>query len=263
MPCGKEAYVVPLAAHGAAEREAGVSLESEMENLPSTKKVTTEVAKLTTGIAGAIAGIFFPGASVLGPIANYAIDKYIKRPEEILIKELKSGNLEVLTDEKAAAFIPMAYKFFEAAKEGEYEHNLRMLAELLKNEMQTDAPDVSSFARMSRRIEGLTHNELKVIALINASLSAIIKLSTDDVPAQTNRPFVSAHSLANDPSNREKFDHFMLQETLSDLAGRGLLIVDGATRLDKYEEYYFASSSFMELIEKAKNALSEAASKNE
>jgi hypothetical protein len=233
----------------------------KMENLP-TKKGTTEVAKLATGIAGAIAGIFLPGASVLGPLANYAIDKYIKQPEEILLKELRSGHLEVLTEDKAAAFIPMAYKFFEAAKEGEYEHNLRMLAELLKNEMQTDAPDVSSFARMSRRIEGLTRNELKVIALINASLSAIIRVSTA-APTQADRPFVSAHSLANDPSNREKFDHFILQETLSDLAGRGLLIVDGATRLSKSEEYYFASSSFMELIEKAKNALSEAASKKE
>jgi hypothetical protein len=246
----------------AAAAKSGNSLESEMENLPSTKKGATEVAKLTTGIAGAIAGIFFPGAGILGPIANYAIDKYIKRPEEILIKELKSGNIEVLTDEKAGKFIPMAYKFFEAAKEGEYEHNLRVLAELLKNEMQTDAPDVSGFARMSRRIEGLTLNELKVIALINVSLSAVTMLSTVAL-AQTERPFVSAHSLANDPSNREKFDHFMLQETLSDLAGRCLLIVDGATRFDKGEEYYFASSSFKELIEKAKNALNKAASKNE
>jgi hypothetical protein len=245
----------------AAAAKPGNSLESD-ENLPSTKKGATEVAKLTTGIAATIAGIVFPGASVLGPIASYAIDKYIKRPTEILIKELKSGNIEVLADEKAAAFIPMAYKFFEAAKEGEYEHNLRVLAELLKNEMQTDAPDTSGFARMSRRIEGLTHNELKVIVLINASLSAITRASTD-APTQTERPFVSAHSLANDPSNREKFDHFMLQEALSDLAGRGLLTVEGTTRFNKSEEYYFASSSFMELIEKAKNALNDAASKNE
>jgi hypothetical protein len=241
-------------------REAGVSLESEMENLPSPKKA--EAAKLTIDIASAALGIFLPGAGALGSIANFAIDKYIHRPTKILIEELKSGNIDALTDEKAATFIPMAYKFFEAAKEGEYEHNLRVLAELLKNEMQMDAPDVSAFARMSRRIEGLTLNELKVIALINASLSTISMASTV-APTQTERPYVSAYSLAKDPSNREKFDHFMLQESLSDLAGRGLLIVDGATRASKQEEYYFASSSFVELLEKAKNALSKATSQNE
>ena len=45
-------------------RDACVSLEFEMENLP-TKKGTTEVAKLATGIAGAIAGIFLPGQAYL------------------------------------------------------------------------------------------------------------------------------------------------------------------------------------------------------
>jgi hypothetical protein len=77
-----------------------------MKKVPSAKKGASDVAKLTTGIAGAIAGVFFPGAGVIGPIANFAIDKYIKRPERILIAELRSSNIERLTDEKAAAFIP-------------------------------------------------------------------------------------------------------------------------------------------------------------
>jgi hypothetical protein len=47
----------------------------------------------------------------------------------------------------------------------------------------------------------------------------------------------------------------MLQEVLSDLAGRGLLVVDGASRLDKYEEYYYISSSLKSLVDKAKNSI--------
>ncbi len=231
-----------------------------MNNLPSPKKGAADVAKLTTGIAGVVAGYWFPGAGVIGPIASFAIEKWIKRPEKLLIEELKRGNIEILTDEKAATFIPMAYRFFEAAKEGEYENNLRLLAEFLKSELQMDEPDPSSFARMARRIEGLSRDELKVIALINASLSRITKSSTN-APTQSDRPFVSSHQLATDPSNREGFDHFFLQEALSELAARGLLIADGASRSGKPEEYYFASTSFMELVEKARNTVN-AASNN-
>jgi hypothetical protein len=222
---------------------------------PSPKKGAADVAKLTIGIAGTVANIFLPGAGVMGPIANFAIERFVKRPERQLLEELQRGNFALLTDEEAAAFIPMAYRYFEAAKEGEYEHNLKILAEFLSKEMQTPAPDPSSFARMAKRIEGLTNDELKVIALISSSLSSIIKSSTD-APTQSERPFVSAHQLANDPQNREKLDHFVLQEYLSEFAGRGLLVADGASRLSKHEEWYYASSSFMELIEKAKASIS-------
>lgn len=225
-----------------------------MNNLPAPKKGAAEVAKLTTGIASAVAGIFFPGAGALGPIASFAIERWVKRPEKLLLEELKKGNLEILSDEKAATFIPMAYRFFEAAKEGEYEHNLKLLAEFLKSELQKEEPEPSSFARMARRVEGLSLNELKVIALIDASLSKISKPSTH-APAQSERPFVSAHQLANDPSNRAKFDPLFLQEALSELAARGLLIADGASRLTKHEEYYFPSASLMELIEKARSTV--------
>jgi hypothetical protein len=248
-----EVALTPKAKIGHASQRIA---RKNMNNLPTPKKGAAEVAKLTTSIAAAVAGIFFPGAGVLGPIASFAIEKWVKRPERLLLEELKRGNLAVLSDEKAATFIPMAYRFFETAKEGEYEHNLRLLAEFLKSELETEEPDPSSFARMSRRVEGLSLNELKVIALIDASLSKISKSSTN-APAQSERPFVSAHQLANDPSNRHKFDHFFLQEALSELAARGLLIADGASRSSKHEEYYFASASFMELIEKARSTVKE------
>jgi len=211
-------------------------------------------AKLALNIAAAIAAIFIPGAGLVGPIAGYAIERYVRRPERILVEELTRANVGLLDDERAAAFIPMAYKFFEAAKEGEYEHNLRVLAELLKNELASDTPDVSAFARMARRLEALTLTELKVIALINASIRTITMASTEG-PGQSERPYVSAHTLSHDPNNKENFDPFILQEVLSDLAGRGLLVVDGAARVSKHEEYYYVSSSFQSLIDKAKSSI--------
>jgi hypothetical protein len=225
-----------------------------MSDLPSPTKGAADVAKLTIGIAGAIAGIFLPGAGAIGPIANFAIEKLIKRPEKLLLSELRSGKIEILTEERAATFIPMAYRFFEAAKQGEYEHILKLLAEFLKSELQMEEPNPSNFARMAKRVEGLSLTELKVIALINASLSEPTRSATKG-PPPINRPFVSARQLANDPNNREGFDHLLLQEALTELASRALLIGEGASRFDKAEEYYFASTSFGELIEKARSTI--------
>ena len=47
-----------------------------------------------------------------------------------------------------------------------------------RNELQMDEPDPSSFVKMARRVEGLSANELKVIALIDNSLSKISMAST-------------------------------------------------------------------------------------
>jgi hypothetical protein len=228
----------------------------KLQRLPSATRDSADVAKLTIGISGAIAGLFLPGASAIGPIANFAIEKFVKLPENILLNELKSGNIAILDDAKAAAFIPMAYKFFEAAKEGEYEHNLRILAELLVNQMQSITPEVSAFARASRRIEALSLDDLKVIALIDATLSRTA-LDTTEANGQAEEPWVSAHLLAIDPLNSEAFDRARIKESLNDLASRGLLTVDGSTRWNKAEEYYFPSSSFKDLVANARNSLNQ------
>lgn len=196
-----------------------------------------------------------PGGGVVAPIVSFAIEQKVKRALNYVIEELKRGNVGILTDEKAETLIPMAYKIFEAAKEGEYEHNLRLLAEVLKNELQKDDPDPAGFARMAGYIAGLSLDELKVIALIDASLSKLHKSSTN-APTQSTRPFVSAHQLASDPSNRENFDHLLLEDVLNELAARGLLIPHGGTVAGKSEQYYYAANSFMHLIAKARNTLS-------
>jgi hypothetical protein len=225
-----------------------------MATLPSATEGSVEVAKLTTGICVAITSVFLPGAGLLGPIAEFAINKFVKRPEKILIDELKNGNLEILDEENAAAFIPMAYKFFEAAKEGEYEHNLKLLAEILVNKLRERVPDVPSFARMSRRIEGLTIRDLHVIALIDAVLAArsgtLTNVDGDPAPY-----LMSAQSLQASRLNSTGFDMANIQESLAELSARGLLIAEGASRWDKGGEYYYPSSSFYELIENSKHSM--------
>jgi hypothetical protein len=226
----------------------------QLSTLPRRTEGLVETTKLTTGIAVAIASVFLPGVGVIGPIAEYAINKFVKEPEMVLISKIKKGNVQLLDEEHAAAFIPMAYKFFEVAKEGEYEHNIRILAELLANEMREPVPDVSGFARLSRRIEGLTIKDLEIIALIDAVLQSGSGTLKDSEGGAA--PYlVSAFSLSNNDLNKENFDRVTIQECLSDLSSRGLLIAEGASRFDKAEEYYYPSSSFRQLVEKARDSL--------
>ena len=130
-------------------------------------------------------------------------------------------------------------------KEGEYEHNLRILAALLRGELEQEAPDAANFARMGRRVEGMSLTDLKVIAMIDEILSRY-------EGEQRNRAFVSASRLEKSDQNKHNLSKKQIQEALVDLVGRGFLIADGATRTDKSEEYYFGSTALSELMDRAR-----------
>jgi hypothetical protein len=227
------------------------------QNLPAPVEGAGGIAKLTTGIATVIMAIWFPPAALAGPAFSYLIDRYVERPKKILLDELRSGNVDVLSNPQFTQFIPMGYKYFEAAKEGEYEHNLKILAAFITNELKQDVPDAPNFSRMARRIEGLSKTELKVIALINSTLSTIERSSTSSMQASSQgaRPYVSGSALASDPKNKDKLDRFQFQETLAELASRGLLVPDGAVVVGKGEEYYYAAQAFGDLMTRAREPI--------
>ncbi|MGA8498337.1 MAG: hypothetical protein WB764_22815, partial [Xanthobacteraceae bacterium] len=186
----------------------------------------------------------------------YIIDRYLTRPRQMLLKELREGNIPDLSAEQLAPFVPMAYKFLEAAKEGEYEHNLEILAAYLTGEMKQEIPDAASFSRMVRRVEGLSKVDLQVMALIDSapSSSSYTRISTDE-PSKGELPFVSASLLAKLPQNTHGLTRTPIEESLADLAARGFLIADGATRAGKVEEHYHASDNFLRLMERTRSRI--------
>lgn len=228
-----------------------------MEQLPVPLKGSGDIAKLTTGIFTAAIAVWFPPAAMAAPLMNYLIDRCIQPAQKILLDKISSGNIEVLSEQQLAEYVPMAYRFFEAAKEGEYQHNLEILASYITNELKQDLPDAANFSRMARRLESLSKTELQVIALINSS-SAVIARGDTRGSMQAPRPFVSASILVNDQNNKNNIDRFQLQESLSELASRGLLIPDGASRWSKAEEQYYVSKAFLDLVNRAKEAIEKA-----
>jgi hypothetical protein len=224
--------------------------------LPMPTDNAVDVAKLVTGVTLAAAAIWFPPAAIAAAVLPFVIDRYVNRPKEILLKELQQGKVSDLSAEQLAPFVPMAYKFLEAAKEGEYEHNLEILAAYLAGEMKQEIPDAASFSRMVRRVEGLSNIDLQVMSLIDASLSSssIITISTDE-PAQGERPYVFATFLKESAHNTHHLTRRVIAESLADLAARGFLLADAATRVDKAEEYYYGTSNLVHLMERARSRI--------
>lgn len=231
-----------------------ISPKSLSTKLPVATENAADVAKLVTGVAMAFAGIFFPPAAIGAAVLPIAIDRYVNRPRDLLLKELKKGNLSDLSAEQVAPFVPMAYKFLEAAKEGEYEHNLEILAAYLSGEMKQNVPDPASFSRMVRRVEGLSNRDLKVLAMIETSADTYVKVAMDE-PLMRERQMVTTTSLQNSPNNARNLTRSEIQESLVDLAARGFLIANAATRYGKAEEFYRSSSSFHELMDRARDRI--------
>jgi hypothetical protein len=219
------------------------------DKLPAPVSNAADIAKLTTGIGTAVIALFFPetapAAALAGPVLPHIIEKRVRRGEELLAEELRKGNIECLSDEQVWQFVPMAYKFLEAAKEGEHERILRILAALLTSQLHQEIPDAPSFSRMTRRIESLSLTDLRVVVLISTSLSTRLADATE-------RPFVSASQLQGSPENKHGLHRYVIQESLTDLTGRGLLIPDAASRSAKAEEYYYVATSLTELLERAR-----------
>jgi hypothetical protein len=219
------------------------------DKLPKPTPHAADIAKLTTGVAAAFASIWFPPAAIVGAILPIIIDRYADRPRDLLLRELQKGNIQDLSSEQITAFVPMTYKFLEAAKEGEYEHNLEILATYLAGELHQTVPDAGNFLRMVRRVEGLSTTDLKTMAIIDTSLSDPVSVAEE---ATGKRPYVTATGLEGSQYNKHHLTHRMIQESLVDLAARGFLIADGATRLSKPEEWFFASQSFHDLLGRAR-----------
>lgn len=158
----------------------------------------------------------------------------------------------MLSKEDAAEFIPMGYRFLEAAKEGDHERNLKILAAYIAGELREGSPKAMNVKRVASRIEGLEEIDLQVIALIK-QVSIDENKSVFDSDSSTN--FVAAALLEGHRSHFHNLNNRDIKASLANLSTRGPLLADGASRLDKKEEYYDLQPSLLDVIKKASSAL--------
>jgi hypothetical protein len=65
-----------------------MTTESSLRNLSTPTKNAADIAKLTTGVAFAVAGIWFPPAAIAAAVLPIVIDRYVNKPRDLLIKAL-------------------------------------------------------------------------------------------------------------------------------------------------------------------------------
>ena len=80
--------------------------------------------------------------------------------EDVIIREIRKGNLGYLSDERYEPFISKAFTVLKAADEGEYQHNIRLLAAMMVNDELYGVRDDQCVLRARRAISGMSLERL-------------------------------------------------------------------------------------------------------
>jgi hypothetical protein len=139
-------------------------LPAPLEGLSKPVKHADTVEKIVTTVMSGVAAALIPGAGIPLSITQIYLTKKERQLQEILIEQARKGKVLDLSDERLEALVPMGFRLGEAAKQGEYEEVLRVLAAFLRGELEQETPNPSNFAGMARRIQGMSPTDLNVMS---------------------------------------------------------------------------------------------------
>lgn len=213
---------------------------SDLSQVPALKKGGDRIAATTTAIVGAMVDAFLPAAgTAFAQACGYLINARMEKASEILISEIQSGNLDVLSEEKYRAFIPMGYRFYEAARQGENVFILKKLAKIIKNGI-SDSLEPDRFLKISKSIEGLDERDLAILA-------EYVKSTIDFRNRDQNNFNLFFSGEEKRISDTYKIEIGMISTACGVLAGRGLLISLANQGLGGGTNYFMASDFAIEI----------------
>ncbi len=190
---------------------------------------------------------------------TFIIDKSARRAQEILEAESASLDLASLSDEQQAAFAQMAFRYFEAARQGEYEHTLEVLAAFIAGEMKKEEPKPGDVGRMARRIEGLSKRDLKIIALMND----LSNRPPPNPPPYPSKDGISVMDVFNTFSEAKEMGIPGVWESLSELSSRSLLLMTHVSGYGTSQDLFLTTEAFRDLIENAEMKFADHEAKSE
>lgn len=234
-----------------------------MFDLPATTKHAESVAKLATGVGSALAAIWFPPAALAQPIIDRLIERYIKKPEEILIQAVRENGINILSDSQFEHFVPMAYRFFEAAKQGDYEHNLKLLGEFISSELKEERPEAARLLQVADCLSGMTEKELRIFAWVHKFIEnppGTISIDEKDQllspELKVLRDIIEPTVIASFAKNNFCVEVEELEDTLFSISNRGFIHPVPSFDMSRPDHTAYRLTHLgREILHKAKNSI--------
>lgn len=223
-----------------------VSLE-----LPATTRHGAIVARIAVPSGLALVAAMLPQfATAIGlatPAVMVVTEGLISRPSRILEDFLRRGNVVDLSCQDLESFVPMAYRFFISAQQGEYEHNLKLLAAFLTTELQSPSCTPGSFLDMAKRVEGLNVLSLRAIALIGMEAKRLEEMGR----ASTGGIAITVEVLSDRARSKAPLNSREAVDALADLAGRGFLYPRSVTTYGGSHQLFTVTFPLEKLLSRA------------
>lgn len=221
-------------------------MEDELSEVPKPSKSAHDVYK----IASAIVTTLVPPLEVFKAGADVLIRKRLEAGQALLIKEIQCTGIGLLSEEKWEYYVPVAYRFFEQVRLGEYTHNITVLAKIIAGDLnaaKTD-PDIGKIGRTASKLEMLPKDVL--VALSRCERAFEIYEASDEcdgywICIDQSELVMSFTEVGVDVKPMQ------CQEWLHELSSRGILTSGGRpSRIGG--TFYYRNSVYQEIIEATK-----------
>lgn len=200
-------------------------------------------------VADALAALAIPGGATASKTLERLLNRRLQQAQDELFDAISRGEYGLLSSPDYENLVPNALTYFEAARRGEYEHNLKVLAALLAGEFRVSEADPGKIRRAARRLEAMSQEELEFLV--------VLKKVYDK--KEKSEGFDGHHLCIED---RDVVDYFgreykspetEINSRLIDFISRGLLFI-GSNPGYIGGQYYYKTEAFNEIVAAAEKA---------
>jgi|GEM_PF-3543089 len=203
------------------------------KQLPQPTEFGTKLSRNAKTLIKLVASIPFVGTAL-----EAFFSSQMEAATEALMEAIEKGEIELLTEERYNYLIPLTYKYYESARTGATVRKLKILANILIENVTDFNKIDSNFSRICKKLEYLEDSDLEFVAKIY-EIEKKNGLQQDLV--RVGLFYINADILANKNDNGQvdTNEWLKISEILNNIASSGLLIPDGMTRYDKVSENYY------------------------
>jgi len=186
--------------------------------------------------------------AMAGPAADYILKARAEKTARLVVEAFEKRGSPPLDEEHKAELVPMVYRIIEATRQGEYEHTIKVLAAFIAGETGQEISDAGNFARMAKRLEGVSMDELKLIAHLSDMLGPTSGWLNN---ASYNLNQILDRVLGADywPTNLAAARPF--REALHELGARGFLLTNEMSLIGGDQTGFQPTENLRELLDKA------------